>query len=188
MNAKTCTKCWQERDLSLFYKIKNKFSWWCKICFRAYGRERYAMNPEVRAKARVYNRSRRKKQKCAYKSHSREVHKKEQLTIFLEDVKVRRKNLAAFLENIKSKPCTDCGKKYPPWIMDFDHLPGSTKTSNVSTLVLACKPIDVILQEIAKCELVCSNCHRQRTHRRKTSPNSLLPGLPDPLTDYDYEY
>ena len=50
--------------------------------------------------------------------------------------------------------------------MDFDHVRG-VKHKNVSELIstLSKKKIDA---EIAKCEIVCSNCHRIRTHIRKT--------------------
>jgi lysyl-tRNA synthetase class I len=48
--------------------------------------------------------------------------------------------------------------------MDFDHVRGR-KQKNVMELIptLSKKKID---EEIAKCEIVCSNCHRIRTHRR----------------------
>jgi lysyl-tRNA synthetase class I len=50
--------------------------------------------------------------------------------------------------------------------MDFDHVRGK-KHKNVMELVptLSKKKID---EEIAKCEVVCSNCHRVRTHMRKS--------------------
>ena len=49
--------------------------------------------------------------------------------------------------------------------MDFDHVRGQ-KQANVMELVstLSKKRIDL---EIAKCEIVCSNCHRIRTHMRR---------------------
>ena len=49
--------------------------------------------------------------------------------------------------------------------MDFDHVRGK-KHANVMELIptLSKKKID---EEIAKCEIVCSNCHRARTHSRK---------------------
>jgi lysyl-tRNA synthetase class I len=51
--------------------------------------------------------------------------------------------------------------------MDFDHVRGK-KHKNVMELIptLSKKKID---EEIAKCEIVCSNCHRIRTHMRKIS-------------------
>lgn len=66
--------------------------------------------------------------------------------------------------SLKDKPCTDCGIKYHHAAMDFDHLPQFTKAFNISDAytLSECE----ILEEIAKCELVCANCHRIRTFTR----------------------
>lgn len=66
----------------------------------------------------------------------------------------------------KSKPCADCGGSFPPYVMDYDHRDGSQKISAVSNLLSLRKPIEEIEAEIAKCDLVCANCHRLRTHKR----------------------
>jgi len=74
--------------------------------------------------------------------------------------------LAQYLRDLKTKtPCIDCGINYPYYVMDFDHVRGR-KHANVMELVstLSKKKID---EEIAKCEIVCSNCHRIRTHVRR---------------------
>jgi len=74
--------------------------------------------------------------------------------------------LAQYLRDLKTKtPCIDCGINYPYYVMDFDHVRGQ-KHANVMELVstLSKKKID---EEIAKCEIVCSNCHRIRTHVRR---------------------
>ena len=74
--------------------------------------------------------------------------------------------LAQYLRDLKTKtPCIDCGINYPYYVMDFDHVRGQ-KHANVMELVstLSKKRIDL---EIAKCEIVCSNCHRIRTHIRR---------------------
>jgi len=76
--------------------------------------------------------------------------------------------LAQYLRDLKTKtPCVDCGINYPYYVMDFDHVRGQ-KHANVMELVstLSKKKID---EEIAKCEIVCSNCHRIRTHMRRMS-------------------
>jgi hypothetical protein len=64
-----------------------------------------------------------------------------------------------------STPCTDCRKLYPYYVMDFDHLEGSDKLNNVNYLSYTGR-IKALKIEIAKCEIVCSNCHRARTYRR----------------------
>lgn len=64
----------------------------------------------------------------------------------------------------KSKPCADCGNTYPFYVMQFDHLPEFEKAFNVSKYYQ--KTVQEIQQEIAKCEVVCSNCHAIRTYTR----------------------
>ena len=76
--------------------------------------------------------------------------------------------LAKYIQDLKEKtPCMDCKYNYPYYVMDFDHVRGK-KQANVMELVpsLSKKKID---EEIAKCEVVCSNCHRIRTHIRKNN-------------------
>jgi hypothetical protein len=76
--------------------------------------------------------------------------------------------LAKYLQDYKEKhPCADCKINFPYYVMDFDHVRG-IKHKNVSELIptLSKKKID---DEIKKCEVVCSNCHRIRTHMRKES-------------------
>lgn len=67
------------------------------------------------------------------------------------------------VDKLKDKPCTDCGKKYPPYVMDFDHL--HNKEFSIAT-GRKNGSYRAIIEEIKKCELVCANCHRERTHKR----------------------
>lgn len=64
----------------------------------------------------------------------------------------------------KNIPCMDCGIKYPPYVMDFDHRPGQIKFKKLSAMYGA--SLDLVLEEISKCDVVCANCHRERTFRR----------------------
>lgn len=65
----------------------------------------------------------------------------------------------------KEVPCTDCGVSYPWYVMDFDHL--RDKEFNLCHAQKLSK--NRVLDEIAKCEVVCSNCHRKRTYQRNIS-------------------
>lgn len=60
--------------------------------------------------------------------------------------------------------CVDCGGSFLPEAMQWDHLPGAEKRGDVSALRGLSK--SQILAEIAKCELVCTNCHVLRTFTR----------------------
>ncbi len=62
-------------------------------------------------------------------------------------------------------PCAECSEVFPTYVMQWDHLPGMAKVEDVSGMV-GFRRRAAILDEIAKCELVCSNCHAIRTRRR----------------------
>lgn len=79
----------------------------------------------------------------------------------------RWKELQDMVNSIKAAPCSDCRVSYSPWIMQFDHLDGKAKIDNVASMIHDLKSEAAILNEIAKCELVCANCHADRTHHRK---------------------
>lgn len=72
-----------------------------------------------------------------------------------------RKRLAEFKQ---SKGCADCGETNPI-VLDFDHL--RDKKYNVSQMVHDGFSWVAIEKEMKKCEVVCANCHRIRTHNRK---------------------
>lgn len=64
----------------------------------------------------------------------------------------------------KDKPCLDCGIKYPYYVMQFDHLPQYKKIDGLGQMHRRYKTI--VQAEIAKCEVVCANCHAERTYQR----------------------
>lgn len=78
----------------------------------------------------------------------------------------RSRDVSKEIRTLKeSKPCVDCGCYFPYYVMDFDHRPGEKKSFMVSRAVQQ-RTIATAMREIAKCDLVCSNCHRVRTHKR----------------------
>ena len=83
----------------------------------------------------------------------------------------QREEAYARVAAIKAEsPCADCGGTFPPVCMDFDHIaPGKVRA--VSELITNHATWDTIETEIAKCELVCANCHRLRTYpNRRSTP------------------
>jgi hypothetical protein len=82
----------------------------------------------------------------------------------------------SFIESVKDVPCVDCHRKFPPECMDFDHIPErGEKLFNISRGTK--HSWDDMLAEIAKCEIICSNCHRTRTVTRSRS----ITGRPDSI-------
>ena len=76
--------------------------------------------------------------------------------------KRRRQEVRDYLIEVKSSPCMDCGVTFPPEAMDFDHLRDKEFMIGRSD-----RGLTKTKDEIAKCELVCSNCHRVRTMKRR---------------------
>jgi hypothetical protein len=68
----------------------------------------------------------------------------------------------AFVNTLKDVPCYDCGNRFPTVCMDFDHRDPSQKVFQISDASLVHRV--KVLAEIAKCDVVCANCHRIRTH------------------------
>lgn len=83
--------------------------------------------------------------------------------------RARQDRLAAtreWLWGLKSNPCADCGNTYHPVAMQFDHLPGFEKKFNVN-MEASSRTRAALDAELAKCELVCANCHAIRTWTRR---------------------
>ncbi len=75
--------------------------------------------------------------------------------------------IRSILHEAKNVPCTDCGVQYPYYVMQFDHLPEYEKLYVLSEAVRRNLSEAVVRAEIAKCDVVCANCHAERTHNRK---------------------
>lgn len=92
------------------------------------------------------------------KSSSRKEQIKQQNAVAIERTK-------AYILTRKEGGCVDCGE-LDPIVLDFDHI-GDDKTYDIGNM--RGWGIEKIKKEIDKCEVVCSNCHRRRTHTRRLS-------------------
>lgn len=75
-----------------------------------------------------------------------------------------RENRHNLYQLLVSSSCSDCGIS-DPVVLEFDHVRG-TKRGNVSKLVRGGYSWETVLREIAKCDIVCANCHRVRTSKQ----------------------
>lgn len=75
------------------------------------------------------------------------------------------KRMREMVQAIKEESgCIDCDTDYPYFVLEFDHREPTKKVNCVATLVSNGYSEKAILNEIKKCDVVCSNCHRIRTH------------------------
>ena len=77
----------------------------------------------------------------------------------------RRRRKEKLVERYGGK-CLDCGLVGPPFMYDFDHRDPSIKQFDI-TNGGAGRSWDKTIAEADKCDLVCANCHRMRTHRQR---------------------
>lgn len=145
---KTCSKCKQCKPESAFLMDSTT------------GRLRSACRVCLRTAARTYDRRMRGNRSESYKRCRRASGKRWR--------QQRRLTLRKMVDAFKAVPCADCGCSYPPYVMQFDHVDATNKTMNICEMVSRRMPTDAALRtEIAKCEVVCANCHAERTHQRR---------------------
>lgn len=93
--------------------------------------------------------------------------------LYIQNNKARKNNLyLAFLEYLRNKNCSDCGNN-DARVLEFDHRDSAEKILEVSTLVRRVGK-QKLSEEIAKCDIVCCNCHRIRTLTRMNSKRLTL--------------
>ena len=81
----------------------------------------------------------------------------------LARTRARRSAARAWMDTLKEgRACADCGGSFPPYVMQWDHLPGHLKAGDLSVMV-GNRSRQTVLEELKKCELVCANCHVLRT-------------------------
>lgn len=74
----------------------------------------------------------------------------------------------AIATEAKTRPCVDCTQSFPPQIMHFHHRDPATKTAGIAKLVRTRpRDHDLIRAEIAKCDVLCPNCHALRHLREE---------------------
>jgi hypothetical protein len=68
----------------------------------------------------------------------------------------------------------DCKGKFPYYVLDFDHRDPNLKKFSLNRMHLR-NSWEQMIEEIAKCDVVCANCHRVRSytqghHLQKQTP------------------
>ena len=87
---------------------------------------------------------------------------------YLQKARIRnaeqsKANAEFLFDYLGQHPCTDCGER-DIVVLEFDHQ--RDKVLDVSVLAREGYSLVRLKQEIAKCEVVCANCHRRRTAKQ----------------------
>lgn len=86
--------------------------------------------------------------------------------------RARRLETVAWLATLRDK-CKHCSET-DPVVLDFHHRIASEKRFQLIGSHCYSRSRQAILDEVAKCDVLCSNCHRKEEHRLRSS----VPPLP----------
>jgi hypothetical protein len=149
--------------------MKHRYN--CKVCHSAEEKKRRNL-PEIKERARVRarewyaeNRDHARARQKKYHLEHPEVSRRAQERYAAKKTKVRD----WLTKTYGGVPCMDCDGVFEWCAMDFDHRPGEGKEFGIgwiSNLKATPERVAKTQKEIAKCDLVCSNCHRVRTGDR----------------------
>lgn len=93
-----------------------------------------------------------------------------------------RNKIKKFIDNYKSaNPCVDCGHLFKSHVMQFDHLPQYVKLFTISKFYDYTMDINIVIEEMKKCDLVCGNCHSERGHKRRLEKKATTQKVKDLL-------
>ena len=134
---KNCTNCQIEKDESDF-SIRNRATGRLQSWCKACMSQRAKLNFQ-------------KPEKKAYNNQKREEY--------------RDRNYKYAWDHLSKNPCP-CGES-DPRVLEFDHIDPSTKRDSVSELCNSGYALQVVIDEIAKCRVLCCNCHRRHTYEQQ---------------------
>lgn len=139
MGQKKCSKCGWILNTDQFHskggKNKSGLYSWCKACHAAYQKE------------------------------AREANKKKSNKRIQELRAIRRKVIQDLIvEHLKANPCKECGES-DILCLDFDHRKPQEKEFCISRAVHLVPSLEKVKNEVAKCDILCANCHRKKTAR-----------------------
>lgn len=84
----------------------------------------------------------------------------------------RRFEMKELLSVIKSRtPCAICGNKFHPCQMDYVKQAPDRDGKPISKMLLMSKK--TMLKLIAKCDLICANCHRLKLFNERKQTGKL---------------
>lgn len=158
MKTKRCCVCNKTKSREEFYKnnrAKDGLASRCKRCQDGY-HEEWRKNPQNLETARKRARDHYDKDRLAKRKYS-----------VMSQTNHKRRAL-----DLLGGCCQLCGEDHPA-TLQFHHRDPSTKLFNLSTKTIAQTrkfPWEMIEAEVAKCDLLCGNCHAKH-HSLLTSVN-----------------
>lgn len=146
IEIKYCARCTINKEFTCFNKNKARkdgLCTYCRICESSYKKEYFLSKPEKWNAKKIKNKN--------YNARA--------------DIKIKAAKLKKWrrleIDKLKISGCSLCGYNKCIWALDFHHTDKTTKKFRIATALSELKDLELIKEEIKKCTLICSNCHRE---------------------------
>jgi len=138
MAARICSICGIEKPIEEF-PLRNQFT---------KRRQSYCLDCKSKMHASGYERN-KEYQKANARKHSTEY----------------RNTLREYLwQYLLTRPCDECGET-DPVVLEFQHNYG--KDMAISEMITRITKVEKLEEELKKCTVLCSNCHRRLTAKER---------------------
>lgn len=88
-------------------------------------------------------------------------------SVTLDRNKRNKKKIKEWYNKYKATlKCSKCPENHPA-CLEFHHLDRSKKKIEVSLIVCGTVSIETVMEEIKKCVVLCSNCHKKHHYKEK---------------------
>jgi hypothetical protein len=134
-----------------------------KRCTRCFKRKRLTQFARNRSKPDGYS-----SQCRVCKDHYRRQHYATNKAQYLQWERERKRRLTTFIRSLKTK-CSCCSETHPA-ALDFHHLDPTKKEGDLRKALVRGWSEKRILIELAKCIVLCANCHRKLHWQQSVCP------------------
>jgi len=140
--SKETTRKWVEKNQERYIATNAKYYQENKEKIREYSKQYREENPEHYKKLR----------KAQYEKHQEKL---------VEDQRKLRKERKEHLVERLGGKCVECGTTH---LLEFDHIDPLKKSFTIAQKMTA--KIEVLYEEVDKCQLLCRYCHYEKTRRQ----------------------
>ena len=153
------------------YEVASNFVTWYNDCMKTCSRCNQEKAPEAFGWRSLKNQTRHSWCKVCRKAYDADSWRNgsKKKTTLAKRAEVVERNQEYIKSILINSSCVDC-KVSDPRVLQFDHIKGEKKY-NVSAMFDF--SLELIKDEIKKCEIVCANCHQIRTSMRAGNWRSL---------------
>lgn len=134
----------------------------CTKCNQTKSKDQFRVANKRTGRLSAYCKECQRNVSRAHYAANTESHKKRVIINSVQRAKTNREKYKALKGELK---CNRCSETHIA-VLDFHHEDPSTKDRAISNMIYSWS-FEVVLKEMEKCEVLCSNCHRKHHYEEK---------------------